>query len=77
MISDVLPSYELNVAAKDSPLKIIRHYHPTTKADMQIDNSLKVINMQLYIIRDMFVHQHPCITHAIVVSVLIKINVYN
>ncbi len=33
--------YELNLSAKDSPLKIIRHYHPRERK-IQMDNTLKV-----------------------------------
>ena len=43
-------SYELNLAAKDSPLKIIHHYHPTTRRDLQVDSTLKVITQLLAVI---------------------------
>ncbi len=37
-------SYEVNLAAKDSPLKIVRHYQPTTTVtgDNQSDSALRV-----------------------------------
>ena len=38
----LLCSYELNLAAKDSPIKIIRHYHPPILTESQTDTTLKV-----------------------------------
>ena len=38
----MIHSYELNLAAKDSPIKIIRHHHPVTQREIEIDSTLKV-----------------------------------
>ena len=41
-IVSILCSYELNLSAKDSPLKIIRHYHPDASKKFRGDGTLKV-----------------------------------
>ena len=38
-------SFELNLSAKDSPLKIIRHYHPNAEKKSEMDKTLKVRNL--------------------------------
>ena len=45
----MIHSYELNLAANDSPIKIIRHHHPVTQREIEIDSTLKVIKNYYYI----------------------------